>query len=68
MSNSKSAIKEIKNLMVQFGFLKNDEVELQSFKLEDNTILNKVDAEDKKYRGKKEKKSTKLMTLLIKYH
>jgi len=40
MSNSKSAIKEIKNLMVQFGFLKNDEVELQSFKLEDNTILN----------------------------
>ena len=42
MSNSKSAIKEIKNLMVQFGFLKNDEVELQSFKLEDNTILNTV--------------------------
>jgi hypothetical protein len=40
MSNSKSAIKEIKNLMVQFGFLKNDEVELLSFKLEDNTILN----------------------------
>ena len=26
--------------MVQFGFLKNDEVELLSFKLEDNTILN----------------------------
>ena len=40
MSNSKSAIKEIKNLMVQFGFLKNDEVELLSFKLEDDTILN----------------------------
>jgi len=40
MSNSKSAIKEIKSLMVQFGFLKNDEVELLSFKLEDDTILN----------------------------
>ena len=40
MSNSKSAIKEIKNLMVQFGFLKNDEVELLSFQLEDDTILN----------------------------
>ena len=40
MSNSKSAIKEIKNLMVQFGFLKNDEGQLLSFKLEDNTILN----------------------------
>ena len=40
MSNSKSAIKEIKNLMVQFGFLKNDEVEMLSFKLEDDTILN----------------------------
>lgn len=40
MSNSKSAIKEIKNLMVQFGFLKSDEVELLSFKLEDDTILN----------------------------
>jgi hypothetical protein len=40
MSNSKSAIKEIKNLMVQFGFLKNDEGELLSFKLEDDTILN----------------------------
>ena len=39
MSNSKSAIKEIKNLMVQFGFLKSDEVELLSFKLEDDTIL-----------------------------
>jgi hypothetical protein len=40
MSNSKSAIKEIKNLMVQFGFLKNDEIEVLSFKLEDDTILN----------------------------
>jgi dihydroxyacetone kinase DhaKLM complex PTS-EIIA-like component DhaM len=40
MSNSKSAIKEIKSLMVQFGFLKNDEIELLSFKTEDDTILN----------------------------
>lgn len=39
MSNSKSAIAEIKNLMVQFGFLKSDEIELLSFKLEDDTIL-----------------------------
>ena len=39
MSNSKSAIAEIKNLMVQFGFLKNDEASLLSFKLEDDTIL-----------------------------
>lgn len=39
MSNSKSAIKEIKSLMVQFGFLKSDEIELLSFKLEDDTIL-----------------------------
>jgi hypothetical protein len=39
MSNSKSAIQEIKNLMVQFGFMKNDEVALLSFKLEDDTIL-----------------------------
>ena len=38
MSNSKSAIQEIKNLMVSFGFMK-EEVSLQSFKLEDNTIL-----------------------------
>ena len=28
MSNSKSAIQEIKNLMVQFGFLKNEETEI----------------------------------------
>lgn len=40
MSNSKSAIKEIKSLMVQFGFLKSDEVEMLSFKMEDDTILN----------------------------
>lgn len=39
MSNSKSAIKEIKSLMVQFGFLKSDDIELLSFKLEDDTIL-----------------------------
>lgn len=38
MSNSKSAIQEIKNLMVSFGFMK-EEVTLQSFKLEDETIL-----------------------------
>lgn len=38
MSNSKSAINEIKKLMVQFGFL-STEPTLQSFKLEDNTIL-----------------------------
>ena len=52
MSNSKSAIKEIKSLMVQFGFLKNDEVELLSFKLEDNTILNteKLEAGSKIYK------------------
>ena len=35
MSNSKSAINEIKKLMVQFGFL-TSEPTLQSFKLEDN--------------------------------
>lgn len=38
MSKSKSAIQEIKNLMVSFGFM-NEEVTLQSFKLEDETIL-----------------------------
>jgi hypothetical protein len=38
MSNSKNAIQEIKSLMVKFGFLA-EEVALQSFKLEDNTIL-----------------------------
>lgn len=52
MSNSKSAIKEIKSLMVQFGFLKNDEVELLSFKLEDDTIINteKLEAGSKIYK------------------
>lgn len=38
MSNPKKAIQEIKSLMKQFGFL-SEEVELQSFKLADNTIL-----------------------------
>jgi hypothetical protein len=38
MSNPKNAISQIKNLMKQYGFL-NDEPTLQSFKLEDNTIV-----------------------------
>ena len=38
MSNPKNAINQIKNLMKQYGFL-NDEPTLQSFKLEDNTIV-----------------------------
>ena len=38
MSNPKTAINEIKKLMVQFGFMA-DEPVLASFKLEDNTIL-----------------------------
>ncbi len=38
MSNSKTAIAEIKKLMRQFGFM-SDEASLKSFKLEDNTIL-----------------------------
>lgn len=38
MSNPKTAIQEIKKLMVQFGFM-SEEVTLKSFKLEDNTIL-----------------------------
>jgi hypothetical protein len=38
MSNSKTAIAEIKKLMKQFGFLSDDNT-LKSFKLEDNTIL-----------------------------
>lgn len=38
MSNSKKAIQEIKSLMKQFGFM-SEEVELVSFKLADNTIL-----------------------------
>ena len=52
MSNSKSAIKEIKNLMVQFGFLKSDEIETLSFKTQDDTILNteKLEAGSKIYK------------------
>jgi hypothetical protein len=38
MSKSKTAIAEIKRLMVQFGFM-SEEVSLKSFKLEDNSIL-----------------------------
>lgn len=38
MSNSKTAVAEIKKLMKQFGFM-SDEPTLKSFKLEDNTIL-----------------------------
>ena len=42
MSNSKTAIAEIKRLMKQFGFLA-DDAALKSFKLEDNTILQTSD-------------------------
>jgi len=42
MSNSKTAIAEIKKLMKQFGFLA-DDTALKSFKLEDNTILQTAD-------------------------
>jgi hypothetical protein len=42
MSNSKTAIAEIKKLMKQFGFI-SDESILKSFKLEDNTILETKD-------------------------
>ena len=38
MSNPKTAIQEIKSLMVKFGFI-SDEPTLRSFKTEDNTIL-----------------------------
>jgi len=38
MSNPKTAIQEIKSLMVKFGFI-SDEPTLKSFKTEDNTIL-----------------------------
>lgn len=38
MSNSKNAIQEIKKLMVQFGFMTEEQTPL-SFKLSDNTIL-----------------------------
>lgn len=44
MSNPKTAIQEIKKLMVQFGFL-NEEPVLQSFKLEDKTILQALSLE-----------------------
>jgi hypothetical protein len=48
MSNPKTAINEIKKLMVQFGFI-SDEPVLASFKLEDNTIIqtNKLVAGEK---------------------
>jgi hypothetical protein len=48
MSNPKTAINEIKKLMVQFGFIA-DEPVMASFKLEDNTILqaNKLVAGEK---------------------
>jgi len=39
MSNPKTAINEIKKLMVQFGFMTEEATPL-SFKLEDNTIIN----------------------------
>lgn len=42
MSNSKTAIAEIKKLMKQFGFMSDDSV-LKSFKLEDNSILETAD-------------------------
>lgn len=42
MSNSKTAIAEIKKLMKQFGFISDDST-LKSFKLEDNTILEAKD-------------------------
>lgn len=42
MSKSKTAITEIKKLMVQFGFM-SDEPTLKSFKLEDNTIVETLD-------------------------
>lgn len=48
MSKSKTAIAEIKKLMVQFGFMANDSA-MASFKLEDNTILqaSKLEAGEK---------------------
>ena len=46
MSNSKTAIQEIKSLMKQFGFLKDDEVVLASFKLEDNTIVETLELKE----------------------
>ena len=38
MSNPKNAIQEIKNLMVKFGFMSNDN-QLQSFKTSDDVIF-----------------------------
>jgi hypothetical protein len=51
MSNSKSAIQEIKNLMVQFGFMSEDKT-LLSFKLEDDTIVEteKLEKDSKIYK------------------
>lgn len=48
MSNPKTAINEIKKLMVQFGFMSEEPV-MASFKLEDNTILqaSKLEAGEK---------------------
>lgn len=40
--NSKTAIQEIKKLMVQFGFISNEPA-LKSFKLQDNTIVETAD-------------------------
>jgi hypothetical protein len=45
MSNPKNAIQEIKSLMVKFGFL-TEEPSFQSFKLEDNTIIEAVKLEN----------------------
>lgn len=39
MSNSSKAVQEIKKLMVQFGFMANEQSTLLSFKLEDDTIV-----------------------------
>ena len=49
MSNSKTAIQEIKSLMVKFGFMNED---LQSFKTSDNTIYqtSKLEAGNKIYK------------------
>jgi len=45
MSNSSKAVQEIKKLMVQFGFMANEEPTLLSFKLEDDTIVETVKLE-----------------------
>lgn len=49
MSNPKTAINEIKKLMVQFGFMSEEQPVMASFKLEDNTILqaNKLEVGEK---------------------